>query len=101
MISIAKVQCKRKPYLKHTLSTETHLFRLLAVGDGAGGVPAGLERQVVISFDQGQVVARPQLGLQEERRSDAAQLAVGNDGDAVAEDVRLVHVVRRQQDGAA
>lgn len=94
------MQCKRKLYLKRRFP-ETYLFRLLAVGDGTGGVPAGLKRQVVISFDQGQVVARSQLGLQEERGSNAAQLAVGNDGDAVAEDVGLVHVVRRQQDGAA
>lgn len=94
------MQCKRKRFLKCRFPG-THLFCLLAVGDGTGGVPAGLKRQVVISFDQGQVVARSQLGLEEERGSNAAQLAVGNDSNAVAEDVGLVHVVRRQQDGAA
>lgn len=86
---------------KFPVLSRADLFCLLAVRDGTGGVPAGLEGQVVISFDQGQVVARPQLGLQEERGADAAQLAVGNDGDAVAEDVGLIHVVRGQQDGAA
>lgn len=67
---------------------------LLAVGDrAAGGVPTGAEGQVQVSLHQGQVVARPQLGLQEQGGAHAAQLAVGDDGDAVAQDVRLVHVV--------
>lgn len=100
VISIAKCNAGESR-IKNTRFTGPYLFRLLAVRYSTRGVPAGLKRQVVISFDQGQVVARSQLGLQEERRSDAAQLAVGNDCDAVAEDVRLIHVVRRQQDGAA
>lgn len=83
------------------VTSRANLFPLLAVGDGTGRVPAGLKGQVIISFDQSQVVARPQLGLQEERGADAAQFAVGNDGDAVAEDVGLIHVVSGQQDGAA
>lgn len=41
------------------------------------------------------------MGLQEERGADAAQLAVGNDGDAVTQDVCLVHVMSGQDDGAA
>lgn len=78
-----------------------YLLGFLDVGDGARRVPAGLERQVVVSLDQCQVVARAQLGLQEERGADAAQLAVGDDGDAIAQDVSLIHVVSGQDDGAA
>lgn len=51
--------------------------------------------------DQGEVVAPAKALLQEERGAAAAQLAVGDDGDAVAQDVRLIHVVRGQNDGAA
>ncbi|TNN64375.1 hypothetical protein EYF80_025416 [Liparis tanakae] len=79
----------------------SYLLGLLAVGHGAGGIPAGLKRYVVVSLDEGQVVARAQLGLEEQRGAHAAQLAVGDDGDAVAQDVGLVHVVSGQDDGAA
>lgn len=79
----------------------SHLLSLLAVGDGTGRIPAGLKCQVIVSLDQGQVVARPQMGLQEERGAYAAQLAVGNDGNAVTQDVSLIHVVSGQDDGAA
>lgn len=41
------------------------------------------------------------MGLQEERGAYAAQLAVGNDGDAVTQDIGLIHVVSRQDDGAS
>lgn len=41
------------------------------------------------------------MGLQEERGAYAAQLAVGNDGNAVTQDVSLIHVVSGQDDGAA
>lgn len=41
------------------------------------------------------------MGLQEERGAYAAQLAVGNDGDAVTQDVSLVHVMSGKDDGAA
>lgn len=51
--------------------------------------------------DQGEVVAPAKTLLEEERGAAAAQLPVGDDGDAVAQDVRLVHVVRGQDDGAA
>lgn len=50
--------------------------------------------------DQGEVVAAAVTFLQEERRATAANLALGDDGNAVAQDVRLVHVVRGQDDGA-
>lgn len=87
--------------VKLIFSVTSHLLSLLAVRDGAGRVPAGLKRQVIISLDQGQIVPRSQMGLQEERGAYAAQLAVGNDGDAVTQDISLVHVVSRQEDGAA
>lgn len=51
--------------------------------------------------DQGEVVALAKRLFEEERGAAAAQLAVGDDGDAVAQDVRLIHVVRGQDDGAA
>lgn len=51
--------------------------------------------------DQGEVVARAKALFEEERGAAAAQLAVGDDGDTVAQDVRLIHVVRGQNDGAA
>ena len=39
------------------------------------------------------------MGLEEPRAADAAELAVRHDADAVAQDVGLVHVVRRQEYG--
>ena len=78
-----------------------YLLCFLAVGDGACRIPAGLKCQVIVSLDQGQVVACPQLGLQEERRAYAAQFAMGNDGNAVTQDVCLVHVMSGQDDGTA
>lgn len=82
-------------------SNLSYLLGLLDVGHGAGRVPAGLKRQVVVSLDQGQVVARAQMGLQEEGGAYAAQLAVGDDGDAVTQDVSFVHVMGGEDDGAA
>lgn len=74
---------------------------LLGVGDCAAGAPAGDEGGVEVSLDHGQVVARPQLGLQEEGGAHAAQLAVRDDGNAISQDVCLIHVVGGQQDGSA
>lgn len=48
---------------------------------------------------QRQVVATTKGLLQEEGRATAAQLAMRDDGNAVAQDVRLIHVVRGQDDG--
>lgn len=39
--------------------------------------------------------------LQEERGTAAADFTMGDNGDAIAQNVRLVHVVRRQNDGTA
>lgn len=41
------------------------------------------------------------FGLEEEWRAAALQLPARHDGDAVAEQVGLVHEVRGEQDGAA
>lgn len=49
--------------------------------------------------EQSQVVAAAERLLQEERGAAAAQFSLGNDGDAVAQDVGLVHVVCGQDDG--
>lgn len=72
---------------------------LLGEGHGAGRVPAGAERRLRLLLHQRQVISRPQLVLQVQRRAHTAQLAVGDDGDAVAQDVGLVHVVSGQDDG--
>ena len=74
---------------------------LLGEGHGAGRVPAGAERRLGVFLDEGQVVSRPQLVLQVQRRADAAQLPVRDDGDPVAQDVGLVHVVSGQDDGSS
>lgn len=70
-----------------------YLFYFLAVGDGTGGVPARLKGQIVVSLDQGQVVAGTKVGLEEERGSHTAQLAVGNDRNSVTQDVSFIHVM--------
>lgn len=88
-------------FLSFKNTRSLYLLCFLAVGDSAGRIPAGLKCQVVVSLDQGQVVACSQLGLQEERGAYAAQLAVGNDGDTVTQDVGLIHVMGGQDDGAA
>lgn len=48
---------------------------------------------------QRQVVATAKWLFQEEGGATAAQLTMRDDGDAIAQDVRLVHVVRWQDDG--
>ena len=47
------------------------------------------------------MVAHAVLVLEEERRAAADDLALGHDGDAVTQQVRLLHVVRGQQNGTA
>ena len=44
------------------------------------------------------MVAISDVVLEEHGRAAAFELAVGDDGDAVAQDVGFVHVVSRQQD---
>lgn len=74
------------------------LFAHLLTLDDAISLGRHLRRAVP---DQGEVVALAKILFEEERGAAAAQLAVGDDGDAVAQDVRLIHVVRGQDDGAA
>ena len=51
-------------------------------------------------LDNRQVVALADVVLEEDGRAAALELAVGDDSDAVAQDVGLVHVVRRQNNRA-
>lgn len=67
---------------------------------GAGTGAAACAAVKALSLDHGQVVAGAQAGLEEERRAAAAQLALGDDGNAVPQQVRLIHVVGGQDDGA-
>lgn len=68
-----------------------HLFgRAGAAGAQLGALP----------LDQGEVVTRAQPGLEEERRPAAAEPALRDDGDAVPQQLRFVHVVRGEDDGA-
>lgn len=78
--------------------TATHLFR---VRHSATAISARAEGGLHILLDQGQVVACPQLVLQEQGGAHAAQLPMGNDGNPVPQDVRLIHVVCGENDGAA
>ena len=59
--------------------------------------------QVVFGFglDQGQMVAVPDVVLQEHGGTAALELAVGDDGNAVPQNVRFVHVVGGQQNCAS
>lgn len=50
---------------------------------------------------QGQVEARAKAALQEERGAHAVEPPLGNDGDAVPQEVGLIHVVSGHDDGSA
>ena len=66
---------------------------------GSAGTTGGSSIQSLL-LDDGEVVARPQLGLEEEGGAAAAQLPLGDDGYAVSEKVSLIHVVGGEDDGA-
>ena len=51
-------------------------------------------------LDESDAIADSKAILEEERATDALQLALHHDANAVAKHVRLVHVVRRQNDNA-
>ena len=55
---------------------------------------------LALLLDQRELVSVSVRALEEERRAAALELPVGDDGDAVTQEVRLVHVVRGQQDGS-
>lgn len=61
-----------------------------------GRLPHLLLLDVLHPTHQRQIEADPKAVLEEERRSAAVQLTLGDDGDAVAQQVGLVHVVRGQ-----
>lgn len=54
-----------------------------------------------LSLDQRKVVSCTKTCLEEEWRSTAAQLSLGNDCNAVTKEISLVHVMCGQNDGAA
>ena len=53
-----------------------------------------------IFFDQRQIVSRADFALEEQGRAAAFQLTLRDDGDTVAQKVRFVHEMRRQDDGS-
>lgn len=74
------------------------------VGVGAcTGADAGVTGSTgvgALSLDHSEVVSRAHVGFEKQGRPAAAQLSLRNDGDAVAQQLGLVHVVSRQDDGA-
>lgn len=75
----------------------THLSYLFSLSvDDSGSL--GCHFLCVVPH-QRQVVATAKGLLQEEGGATAAQLTMRDNGDAIAQDVRLVHVVRGQDDG--
>lgn len=85
---------------QHQPSTKTaaHLFQ---VWHSATTVSAGTEGGFHIFLDQGQVVACSQLVLQKQGGAHTAQLPMGDDGNSVPQDVRFIHVVCGENNGAA
>lgn len=53
-----------------------------------------------VSLHRGEVIPGAQAGLEEQWRAAAAQLALGDDGDPVTQEIGLVHIVSGQDDGA-
>lgn len=87
--------------LRLMLLNPSYLLCFLAVGNGAGGVPAGLQSQVVVPFNHRQVVACTKVSLQEEGGAHAAELTMGNDSNSVPQYVSLIHVMSGQNDCTA
>lgn len=85
-----------------TFPQAPHLLQaILRVGHSAAGIMARTEREVKVSLHQGQIVASAQLCLEEEGGAYTAQLPVGDNGYAVTQNVRFIHVVGREDDGPA
>lgn len=57
-------------------------------------------REDSVLLDQGQVVALSPAGSSGTGRSPRSRASVGNDGNPVPRDVRLIHVVRGEDNGA-
>lgn len=87
-------------WTQHQPSTETatHLFQ---ARHSATAVSAGTEGGFHILLDEGEVVACSQLVLQKQGGAHTAELPMGNDGNPVPQDVRFIHVVCGENDGAA
>lgn len=75
------------------VNSKTVLSRMLAVN---GCLSHLLLLDVLHPTHQRQIEANAKAVLEEERGSAAVQLALGDDGDAVAQQVSLVHVVSGQ-----
>lgn len=60
------------------------------------GLPHLLLLEILHAAHQRQVEPNPKAVLEEKRRTAAVQLTLGDDGDAVAQQVSLVHVVSAQ-----
>lgn len=74
---------------------------LLQTRHSAAAVSAGAEGRFHIFLDQRQVVTGSQLVFQKQGGAHTTQLPMGNDGNSVPEDVCFIHVVCRQNNGAA
>lgn len=80
----------------------SHLLKAcFGVGDGAAGGAAGAGREIEVLLHQRQVISRSQLGLEEQRGAHTAQLPMGDDGNAIPQDISFVHVVGGQDDRAS
>lgn len=69
------------------------------VGAGADAGTAGSVGAKSLSFHHSEVVARSKVGFEEKRWSTTTQLSLGDDGNPVAEQLCLIHVVSGQDDG--
>lgn len=75
------------------MNPKTVLSLMLAVN---GCMPHLLLLEILPPTHQRQIEPNPKAVLQEKRGSAAVQLALGDDSDAVAQQVSLVHVVSGQ-----
>lgn len=88
------------PQTQHQPGTKpaTHLFQ---IRHSATAISAGTEGGFYILLHQSQVVACSQLVLQKQGGAHTAQPPMGNDGNPVPQDVRFIHVVCGENNGAA
>lgn len=73
-----------------------HLCKIVCRELSATGTAWCSTRELL--FHCGEVVARTQTCLQKERRTTATQFPLRDDGDSVAQEISLIHIVCRQND---
>lgn len=74
---------------------DSHLLKAsFGIRHGAAGCSARAHGEIEVFLHQRQVVSRTQLGLEEQRGTHAAELSMRDDGNAIAQDIGFVHVVR-------